>query len=205
MRNVSTTIALALQMCVVAALPAQEAGNGDASLTVFSKPSYGGQQATLRGDTPDLRAVGADDVVSSVKVHGTDRWEICEERNYGGRCVILSRSEPSLTRMGWNSHVASARRIHGVVVSTSGYSLSGIELFSQPSFQGQVTKVAETRSTLDDSTARVGSVRVRAGTWEVCELPSFGGRCALVAGDVPNLRSTGLDAIRSLRLHVNLR
>jgi hypothetical protein len=203
--TLSTAIALALQMRLPTALPAQQTQHGDESLTIYSRTNYGGEQATLRDDTPDLKAVGAGDAVASVQVHGGDRWEICEERNYGGRCASLSRSEPDLTRIRWDTRVSSARRIHGVVVSKPGYSLSGIELFTEPSFRGHATTVTESSSTLADSTARVGSVRVRAGTWEVCELARFGGRCALVTGDVANLRSTGLDHIRSLRLHVNLR
>jgi hypothetical protein len=204
--RLSIMIALALQVHVATPAPAQETTNADTGLLVYSKTNFGGQQTALRDDTPDLKAVVANDTVSSLKINGTDRWEICEKRNYRGHCAIVSRSEPDMNRMGWHNRVSSARRIHGAVVSRTGYSLSGIELFSEPSYRGHSTKITKTHSALADSTARVGSVRVRGATWELCELARFRGRCVLVAGDIPELRNTGLqDHIRSLRLHVNLR
>jgi hypothetical protein len=204
--RLTTAMAAALLLRVATALPAQATKSGDDGLTLFSKPSYGGQQATLRGDTPDLGAVGTHDVVSSLRIRDRERWEICDERSYTGHCATLSRSEPDLALRGWNDRVASARRVYGTDVSTPGYSSSGIELFSEPLFRGSSTTITDVRTTLPDSASRVGSIRVRAGTWELCDLARFAGRCVLVEGELPELRSTGLgDHVGSLRLHVSLR
>lgn len=114
------------------------------------------------------------------------------------------QSEPHLRR--WNNRVSSARPIYGAVVVRSGYALSGIILFSEPFVRGRSTEVTKVQSSLVGIPAHVRGLRLRAGTWEVCELASFNGRCALAGGDISELRSMGLDDhIGSLRLHVNLR
>jgi hypothetical protein len=192
---------------VATAMSAQQSRSGESGLTVYSEPQYRGLQQTLRADTPNLTAVGADDRVSSVKVDGSDGWELCAEANYTGRCVVLSNSEADLGRRGWSNHVSSARRVHGTSSTVTGTSLSGIVLFSEPQLRGDSTRIDAVQwSSGAGNAAPVRSLRVRAGTWEVCELASFRGRCALIAGDIADVRSLGLaDGVGSARLHVKLR
>ena len=205
--TVALSLLVALPILGAPALSAQDTGRDGAGLTVYSEVNYGGQQETLRGDTPTLKAIGANNLVSSVRIQGhDDAWELCEEANYAGRCVVLPRSEPNLASKGWKGRVSSARRIYGSATATTGTSLSGIELFSEPHFRGRSNRVDRAERSVEGSAAQVGSMRVRAGTWEVCEQASFRGRCALVAGEIPDVRAVGLDDhVGSLRLHVNLR
>ena len=202
-----TVLPIALLALAASASSAQEARSGGARLTLYSEPQYRGAQATLAGDTTNIAPLSAGSRVSSVRLEGTNAsWELCEEVNYGGRCVIVTRSEPDLTTGGWRGRVQSARRIHGVRDAAPGYSLSGIALFSEPGFQGRETKAAAAQRSLGDGPLDVRSVRVSGGTWEVCEGAGFTGRCALVAGDVPDVRAVGLpERVGSLRLRVSLR
>ena len=201
-----SALAVLVPMLVAPAVAAQETHTDVGGLTVYSEANYGGVQETLSGDTPTLKAIGGDNRVHSVKIDGRDAWELCEAANYGGRCIILPRSEPDLASRRWNGRVSSARRIYGTGATTAGISLSGVELFSEPEFRGHSTKVTSAERSLSDSAGRVASMRVRAGRWELCEQPGFRGRCILVAGDISDVRSIGIvDHVGSLRLHMNLR
>jgi hypothetical protein len=202
--NVLVTVMLAL---AGSASSAQEARSDGARLTLFSEAQFRGVQATVAGDTTTIAPLGAGTRVSSVRLEGANAsWELCEEVNYGGRCVIVTRSEPDLTTGGWSGRVLSARRIYGVRDAAPGYSLSGIALFSEPGFQGRETKVAAAQRSLGGSPMDVRSVRVSGGTWEACEGAGFTGRCALVSGDVSDVRAVGfLERVGSLRLRVSLR
>lgn len=203
----------AVALFVLVALPvfassltAQETRGDAGGLTVYSEADYGGQQASLRVDTPKLEPFGTDNRVASLRVEGQHSWELCAEVSYGGRCLVVPRSEPNLASKGWRGRVASARRIYGTSVAVTGTALSGIVLYGEPEFRGSANTITTEQRTLADSTAPLRSLRVRAGMWEVCESPGFRGRCALVTGDIPDVGAVGFpDHVGSLRLRVNLR
>ena len=199
-------VLLALAMLPPQALWAQEASSADGALIIYFEPEYRGVSQTLRSDTTTIEAIAANKLVTSVGIQGSDSWELCAEANYRGRCVVFSHSEPNLVSKGRSGRVSSARRIFGSgSVAGTGVSLSGIELFSEPGFLGRSTKFANTHRSVHERAPRVRSVRVRGATWELCDRAGFDGRCVLVAGDVPDLRSVGLtDHVGSLRIHVNL-
>jgi len=59
----------------------------------------------------NFRRFGFNDRASSVVVLG-DRWEVCEDVRYSGRCVVLRPGRyPSLAAMGLNDRVSSVRTV----------------------------------------------------------------------------------------------
>lgn len=198
---------VALLALAAGASSAQETRHDEAGLTLYSEAQYGGLHATLAGDAPTIDSLGANVQITSVRVgNPAASWELCEEANYGGRCVIVPSSQPNLARSGWIGRVRSARRIYGTANPSATYSLSGVELFGEPQFGGRPNAISANQRSLGDGTVQVRSLRVRGGTWELCENASFRGRCVLVAGDIPDVRAVGLpEGVGSLRLHVNLR
>ena len=86
---------------------------GGAGLRVFEHADFAGRSATLTRDTPDFRSIGLNDTVSSLRVAGREVWEVCEGRNYTGRCEVVSGTEADLRVHGWNDIISSARRVRG--------------------------------------------------------------------------------------------
>ena len=58
-----------------------------------------------------MQRFGFNDLASSAVV-GSERWEVCDDQNFGGRCVILRRGNYlSLSAMGLNDRISSARAV----------------------------------------------------------------------------------------------
>jgi uncharacterized protein YcfJ len=81
-------------------------------VTFYEHDNFQGRGFTTLSDLNDFRQIGFNDRASSVIVFG-ERWEACEDVNYGGRCVILTPGRyPSLGAMGLNDRLSSVRAIH---------------------------------------------------------------------------------------------
>ena len=69
---------------------------------------------TFTADTPvgDFRRSGFNDLASSAVVRG-ERWEVCDDIGYGGRCVVLRPGQyASLAAMGLNERISSVRAVN---------------------------------------------------------------------------------------------
>jgi hypothetical protein len=86
---------------------------GGAGITVFADANFRGTTQTFQYDVPDLRSSGLDNKISSIRVGGGEQWEVCENRNYGGRCIVVSGQESDLRRNGWGDRISSLRRSGG--------------------------------------------------------------------------------------------
>jgi hypothetical protein len=191
--------AAALAACVVSTQAlSQERQIGGVGLTVFADRNFRGESATLRGDTPNLSSIRMNDAVSSLRVGPGERWEVCEEINYRGRCVVVSGSEADLRQNGWGDRISSARRIagggrrggRGPIVP----GVQGLELFSGTRFSGDHRSFRGAQSDL----RRLGfndvaqSLRIGRGEyWEVCDDINFA-KCRVVSGDSEDLRRQGM-------------
>jgi uncharacterized protein YcfJ len=81
-------------------------------VTFFEHEGFRGRSFVADRDVPNFAPYGFGDRASSVVVLG-DRWEACEDANYGGRCVILRPGNyPSLAAMGLNDRLSSVRAVH---------------------------------------------------------------------------------------------
>ena len=84
-----------------------------AQVTLYSHDDFHGQQFTANGRVHNLDRLGFNDRASSAVVNGGD-WQVCEDANFQGRCVILRPGEyPSLDRMGLSNEISSLRPVEG--------------------------------------------------------------------------------------------
>ncbi len=82
-----------------------------AAVTFYENEGFAGRSFTAKGPVGNLERSGFKDLASSAVVKG-DRWEVCDDNRFGGRCMILRPGRyPSLTAMGLNNQVASARAV----------------------------------------------------------------------------------------------
>jgi hypothetical protein len=182
---------------VAAALEAQDTRHmGGVGLRVFEHADFSGQSATLTRDTPDFRSIGMNGIVSSLRVAGRDVWEVCEGRNYSGRCEVVSGTESDLRAHGWNDRISSARRVRGGGGGGGRppYGRVGLILYSDRRFEGQ--ELFLDRAVRDlrryNFNDRAESLRVLGRqSWEVCENIEYND-CRVVSGDISDLRSIGL-------------
>jgi uncharacterized protein YcfJ len=87
------------------------AAQAGAQVTFYEHNNYAGRTFKTQRDVSNLARYGFNDLASSVVV-SSDRWEFCEDQNFGGRCVILRRGNYlSLSAMGLNDRVTSARAV----------------------------------------------------------------------------------------------
>jgi hypothetical protein len=194
--SASRSAVLIVVACLVAALDAQDSRQmGGVGLRVFEHAEFAGQSATLTRDTPDFRSIGLNDTVSSLRVAGREVWEVCEGRNYTGRCEVVSGTESDLRAHGWNDRISSARRVRGGGGSRPPYGgRVGLILYSDRRFDGQ--ELFLDRAVRDlrryNFNDRAESLRVIGGqSWEACENIEYND-CRVVSGDIPDLRSIGL-------------
>jgi len=82
-----------------------------AQVTFYEHDGFQGQSFTTDRQIGDLTRSGFNDRASSVRVAG-ERWEVCEDVRFSGRCVVLRPGAyPSLGAMGLNDRVSSVRAV----------------------------------------------------------------------------------------------
>ncbi len=97
-----------LKITLAAALVAV-AAQASAQVTFYEHDNFQGRSFTTSKQVGDLGRYGFNDRASSVMVT-RDRWEVCEDARFSGRCVVLRPgSYPSLGAMGLNDRVSSVR------------------------------------------------------------------------------------------------
>lgn len=83
-----------------------------AQVTFYEHDGFQGQSFTTTKQVGDLSRYGFNDRASSVVVVG-NRWEVCDDARFSGRCVVLRPgSYPSLAAMGLNDRVSSVRTVN---------------------------------------------------------------------------------------------
>lgn len=82
-------------------------------VTFYEHESFNGRSFTSDREVNDFRQVGFQNMASSVDVVG-ERWEVCENFGYSGRCVVLRPGRyPSFQSMGLNDRISSVRPVAG--------------------------------------------------------------------------------------------
>lgn len=185
-----------------------------AQVTLYEHDGYQGRSFTTERTVNNLERSGFNDRSSSVVVRGnrSERWEVCEDKRFRGRCVILRRGEyPSLAAMGLNDRVSSVRSVARNARYDEGRyapvpapaQASQVVFYEHDGFQGR-SFTADTpvgdfrRSGFND---RASSAAVRGERWEVCEDVQYSGRCVVLRpGQYASLSAMGLnDRISSVR------
>ena len=99
----------ALMRNAIAVAAVAIASQAVAQVTFYEHDDFQGRSFTTARQIGDLQRVGFNDRASSVNVVG-NRWEVCEDVRFSGRCVILRPGRyPSLGAMGLNDRVSSVR------------------------------------------------------------------------------------------------
>lgn len=196
----------------VASVLAVVAVHASADVTFYENENFEGRAYIGRGSLPNLRSLGFNDRASSVVVTGSP-WEVCDDRDFGGQCMVLRPgSYPSLRAMAMNDRISSARAVDdGGRHDQSRYapppppSGAQVTFYSREGFRGR-TLAAE--GDVPDFGSygmndRAGSVVVRGGErWEACEDANFRGRCTILGpGSYADPAAMGLDdRVASVRI-----
>lgn len=87
------------------------AASACAQITFYEREGFQGRSFNTSRSVPDFQRFGFNDRASSVIV-SSDRWEVCQDVAFKGRCVVLRQGQyPSLAAMGLNDRVSSARTV----------------------------------------------------------------------------------------------
>lgn len=198
-----------------ALLASLHAAAGEISL--FTDADFRGRPLSVREPITNLDRIGFNDRASSAIVH-SGAWEICEHKDFGGRCIVL---EPGEYRMfeGFNDQASSVRELErgrgydGYRDRDRRYDDGGwgrrgprgddrrgppVELFTDRRFGGEGIMLGDDVHSLRSRNFndRAGSMIVRDGEWQVCEHDDYRGRCVVFGpGRYPSLR--GLDGMAS--------
>jgi len=88
------------------------AAQAGAQVTLYQDNDFGGASIAVQRRMPSLGDYGFNDRASSMIIQ-RDRWEVCEDATYNGRCVVLGPGRyPSLGSMGLNDRVSSLRAVN---------------------------------------------------------------------------------------------
>ncbi len=94
------------------------ASHAMADITFFENDNFSGRSFVADRDVGNFNRFGFNDRASSVTVN-RDRWEVCEDANFGGHCAVLRPGNyASLRDIGLNNRISSVRLVaaqpHGV-------------------------------------------------------------------------------------------
>lgn len=82
-----------------------------AQITFYEADNYRGRAFTATRPVSNFSSVGFNDRASSVVVQ-SGRWEVCDDANFSGSCVVLRPgSYASLSSMGLNDRLSSVRKV----------------------------------------------------------------------------------------------
>lgn len=188
----------ALAMAVVAISAQAVAGP-----TFYEREDFQGRSFTTAQKVRNFERVGFNDRASSVVVTG-NRWEVCEDARFSGRCVVLRPGRyPSLAAMGLNNRVSSVRSVsRNTRIDNSRYAPDPVGMVAQvvfyegEGFQGRSFTTEQQVGNFErvGFNDRASSAVVFGDRWEVCEDARFSGRCAVLRpGRYPSLAAMGLN------------
>ncbi|HSI61384.1 MAG TPA: beta/gamma crystallin-related protein [Ideonella sp.] len=185
------------------------AAHASAQVTFYQHEDFGGVSFTTDRPIDNFQRFGGfNDRASSVVVKGKP-WEVCDDAEFRGRCMVLRPGNyRSLRDMGMNDRLSSARAVQRhVQYGPDRYAprpMPGqITLFEHNDFQGRAIKAdgSVTDFRRYGANDRASSAVVLGDRWEACENINYGGRCVVLRpGRYPNLGAMGLnDRLSSVR------
>ena len=180
------------------------AGQSFAQVTFYQNENYQGPTFTTEQEVRNLQRMGFNDRASSVVVKGNS-WEVCDDANFKGRCVIMRPGNyPNMNGTGLNDRVSSVRVVDGnaridegryVPVPAPAPASAQVVFFEGENFQGRSFTA---QSQIDDFTRygfndMASSAVVLGERWEACDNIRFGGRCVVMRpGNYPSLKAMGM-------------
>ena len=124
------------------------AANATAEVVFFEREGFGGRSFSTAKQVRNFERFGFNDRASSVVVK-RERWEVCEDARFEGRCVVLRPGRyASLAAMGLNDRVSSVRIVSRQVrVEDKRYAPAPVPFYdasrrkNEQLFQADVTSV----------------------------------------------------------------
>ncbi|MEK7874649.1 MAG: beta/gamma crystallin-related protein [Pseudomonadota bacterium] len=186
-----------------------------AEITFYEREDFRGQSFTTGRPIGNLERFGFNDRASSAVVTG-ERWEVCQDARFSGRCVVLRPGRySSLAAMGLNDRISSMRDVsRNARIEDYRYAPppvaerdlgapAQITFYEREDFRGRTFTTDKQVGNLErfGFNDRASSAVVVADRWEVCEDVRFGGPCVVLRpGRYPSLAAMGLnDRISSVR------
>jgi len=83
--------------------------DGPPRAVLYEDADFRGRSVTVVGDTPDLVPHGFNDRVSSVRLLGRARWQLCSDAHFRGNCRTVEGDVRDLVPLGLNDAVSSLR------------------------------------------------------------------------------------------------
>jgi hypothetical protein len=134
------------------------------------------------------------DRVDSLQVARGEIWEVCQDKNFKGRCQVFSADQADLGRIGWDGMISSLRRLR------NDEPRSRLVLFDDTGFRGHSFVVDDMTPSLRALGNRARSAKVYGGMWEICDGDRFRGHCETIIDGLPDLGRIGLrDRVSSAR------
>ncbi len=122
-----------------------------AEVTFYEREGFQGRSFTAERQIGNFDRAGFNDRASSVVVRAErgQRWEVCEDVRFSGRCVVLRPGNyPSLAAMGLNDRVSSVRPIsRNMAVDENRYAPPPVAVYdarrrpNERLFEARVTSV----------------------------------------------------------------
>ena len=187
------------------------AAQASAQVTFYEREGFQGESFTTRRQIGDLNRFGFNDSASSAVVAGEswERWQVCEDVRFNGRCVVLAPGQyPNLRAMGLNNRITSVQAVARVdappPIAAAPLSARGrVAFYESEGFGGRSMVSQDDLSDLNRTgfNDRISSIEVFGGPWEICQASAYGGPCAVLRpGQYPSLRAIGFDnSISSIR------
>jgi uncharacterized protein YcfJ len=130
--------------CAIAALAAQ----ASAQVTFYEREAFDGRSFTTQQPVGNFQRYGFNDRASSAVVL-RDRWEVCSDAHFRGRCIVLRPGRyASLAAMGMNDRVSSVRAVGASVrVNNDRYAPEPVPVYdnrrrgNERLFQADITSV----------------------------------------------------------------
>ncbi len=176
-----------------------------AEITFYEYAGFGGRSLTLRGYTPNFGDIGFNDKAASIVVR-SGTWQLCNDANFGGACVTLSRGEYRTLDSRIDGQLSSAREVgtYGNETGNYGnYRRGSVEIFDRTDFQGTSILLDRDSGNFSNNgfNDRVRSIIVHDGTWTLCTDQGFGGNCRTYSrGRYANLGRGASGEISSARI-----
>ena len=181
----------------------------------YERAGFEGRSLTVRDPLEDFTRSGFNDRASSVMVVG-DRWELCEDARFSGRCVVLRPGRyPNLAAMGMSDRLSSARAVSQARVeepqNVAAPLATQVIFYEREGFEGRSFSADSQvddfgRSGFND---RASSVVVLGDRWEACSDAGFRGHCVVLRpGRYPSLAAMGLNnsvsSVRTVRRDIQI-
>ena len=180
-----------------------------ADVTFYEHDNYAGRAFTVHDPIDNFQRIGFNDRASSVVVTGRP-WEVCDDAGFHGHCYILRPGNyPSLSSMGLNDRVSSAREAdRNGNIPDNRYGpppLPGqVTFYERDGFRGRSFSTSADvgdfrRSGFND---RASSATVVGESWQACDDAGFNGHCVFLRpGNYSSLSAMGMnDSISSVRM-----